>query len=516
MFSRMARNDLEPVLKDVPFLKDVPTRALKAAGKEASWYSVAAGWPLFEEGDPPEAIYFVLSGSLGAFRRGPDGSFELIGHIRAGEPVGEMALFSGEAHTASVFALRDTEIVRISRQGFDRLVRAEPGILQRLIRIILLRTKAQGKRASARSEPKVFTLVATSPTIDLALRARALRDALNKIGLRVAVIGETEGEDKPAAYFDQLERENDLVILHSTFDNIGWFRLAMRQADRIWVLARADARPSTPLLPDDPSPARRLRLVDLILLHHGSRPDAARTEEWQAAAGASRSFHWDRMDDSDCARLARIAAGRSVGLVLSGGGARAYAHIGVVRAMRERGLPIDFAGGASMGGVVAACVAMDWDDEEIDRRIRKGFVDSNPLGDFNLPVVGLVKGRRVDARLEEHFGAIRIEDMALPFFAVSTNLTQATVRIHRNGLLRKALRASIALPGILPPFIEDDDVLVDGAVMNNFPVNVMRDMHRGLVVGCDVARQPEGLPAEGFVNPPGFFGWVFRYGFSVT
>ena len=146
--------------------------------------------------------------------------------------------------------------------------------------------------------------------------------------------------------------------------------------------------------------------------------------------------------------------------------------------MRELGIPIDFAGGASMGAVVAGCVAMGWDDAEIDYRIRKGFVESNPLGDWNIPVVGMVKGHRVDARLKEHFGEAEIGDLELPFFAVSTNLTDGAYRVHRQGLLRRALRASIALPGILPPVIEQGEVLGDGSVLNYFPTDVMRELQR--------------------------------------
>src|SRR5690606_18411440 len=138
----------------------------------------------------------------------------------------------------------------------------------------------------------------------------------------------------------------------------------------------------------------------------------------------------------------------------------AYSHIGVIRAMRELNIPIDFAGGASMGAVVAACVAIGWSDDEIDRRIRKAFVETNPLGDYNLPVVGMVKGKRVNQRLQEHFGEIDIGDLRLPFFALSTNLASGEAKLHRSGLLRDALRATISLPGILPPFVDGNDILV--------------------------------------------------------
>ncbi len=512
-------SDVAPPLKAVPFLKDAPGRALKAAGKEATWFTVPAGWPLFEEGETADAIYFVLSGSLGAFRRSGEGRTEFIAHIRPGEPVGEMALFastrgSGVAatHTNSVYALRDTEILKISRTGFDRIVKANPGVLERLVRVVLLRLRHAGRR-STRAEPKVFALAAASPTIDLKLRARSLRDVLTGLGMKAVVVDESMGDGMPQAYFDELEAANDIVILTSSIGDNAWYRLSIRQADRIWVVGRADAKPSHPIMPEDHSPARQFKLIDVVLLHHGRRAMATTTQDWREATGAARVFHWSGVSGEDCDRLARVMSGRSIGLVLSGGGARAYAHIGVVRALREKGLPIDFAGGASMGAVVAACVAMGWDDDEIETRIRKAFVDSNPLGDWRMPVVSMVRGRRVKNRLKEHFSDARIGDLHLPFFALSTNLTTGKFEIHRDGLLREALRATISLPGILPPVVDGADILVDGAVLNNFPVDVMRDMHRGFIVGCDVARQPQGLDTSDFVDPPGFFEWVARHGF---
>lgn len=526
MFQRMAL-DVTPTLKSISFLKDVPGRAMKAAGREARWFSLPAGQALFEAGDCANEIFFVLSGALGAFRVGPDGRNEFIAHIRSGEPAGEMALFLGgidldgdgapddAPHSSSVYAIRDTELIAISRKGWERLVRAEPELLEAMIRVILHRLGKTGMR-DKRTAPKVFTLVTTSPSINILYRAKALKASVEAMGKSCTVIDETLGDEKPAAYFDQLERDHDVVILVSTIGDSPWYRLSIRQADRIWVVARADAKPSTPLMPDTHSPARALKLVDVLLLHHGDDRIGAKPVEWREAAGATRVFHWTGTDEAQCQRLARIMCGRSIGLVLSGGGARAYSHIGVVRAMRELGIPIDFVGGASMGAVIAACVAMGWNDAEIDDRIRRAFVDSNPLGDYTLPVVGMVKGLRVNARLKEHFGEAEIGDLALPFFAASTNLTTGSIHLHRSGLLRDALRATISLPGILPPVVEGQDILVDGAVFNNFPVDVMRDMHRGYVIGSDVTRQPRGLRPEEFTNPPGFFRWVLGHGFSAA
>lgn len=525
MFFSMGK-EFAPSLKNIPFLKDAPARALRAAGKEATWFSVPAGSPLFKVGEISDSIYFVLSGSLGTFRHTSDGNNEFIGHIRVGEPVGEMALFigsvdedgDGEAdkapHALSVYALRDTEMLEISRAGFRRLIKAEPEILEAMIRLILLRLRRAGSRSEG-AEPRVFGLVAASPTIELSLRAEALQKSLARMGVKAAIIDEEMGDDKPPTFFDEIEAKNDIVLLISPVADTYWYRTVVRQADRIWVIGRADARPSHPLMPEDKSPIRSFKLVDVVLLHHGGERKASRPAEWMDAAGAVRVFHWSKMEGPACDSLARVMAGRSVGLVLSGGGARAYAHIGAIRAMRERGIPIDFVGGTSMGGVIAACVAMGWDDDEIDRRIRKAFVESNPLGDYNLPVVGMVRGRRVNNRLKEHFGDAEIGDLRMPFFAVSTNLTDGNHFVHRRGLVWKALRASIALPGILPPVVDEGDLLVDGGVMNNYPVEVLRDLHRGYIIGSDVTRVRRGLNSDDFIDPPGFFSWVMRHGFSA-
>lgn len=510
-----------PDLKTIPLLKDVSQRAMRSAGKEARWFSLPAGQPLFLAGELADSIFFVVSGTLGAF----NANNEFVGHIRPGEPVGEMALFLGgvdtngdgktedKPHTGSVYALRDSEVVALSRTGWNRLVKSEPELLEGMIRIILRRLGRTGQRDMA-TVPKVYTLLATSPTIDLRMRARALREALMKFGQKVAIIDEVQGDEKPAAFFDALEQNNDTVILIAAIGDTSWFRLATRQADRIWVLARGDARPSVPLMPEDTSPAQRLKLVDVLLLHPGAERRAAQPQEWLDATGANRLFHWFGDSDADAMRLARVMAGRSVGIVLSGGGARAYSHIGAIRAIREKGIPIDFAGGASMGAVVAACVAMGWDDNEIDQRIRKAFVESNPLGDYNLPVVGMVRGKRVNARLLEHFGETDISDLKIPFYALSTNLTSGKVHLHRSGSLRQALRATISLPGILPPVVEGEDIFVDGAVLNNFPVDMMRDLHQGFIIGSDVSGQPEGLNREEFARPLTFWQWVARNGFS--
>ena len=201
----------------------------------------------------------------------------------------------------------------------------------------------------------------------------------------------------------------------------------------------------------------------------------------------SRRASFSDGSDADIDRLARVLTGQSVGLVLSGGAARAYAHIGAMRALKQRGVPIDFVGGVSMGAIIAAGLAMGWDDDELDRRIRKAFVETSPLDDIALPMIAMTHGDKVRERLTEHFGDRYIADLWLPFFCLSSNLTTGAYQLQ-DRLVREALTASSSLPGILPPVISGNDVLVDGAVMKNFPADVMRSIQLGPIVGVDVGR----------------------------
>src|SRR5262249_30663957 len=153
---------------------------------------------------------------------------------------------------------------------------------------------------------------------------------------------------------------------------------------------------------------------------------------------------------------------------------------------REIGIPLDLVGGASFGAIVAAGVASEWGDEELLERFREGFARSNPLSDYAMPFVALTKGRKVSRQLRAHFGDRRVEDLWRPFFTVAANLTPGSLSVLKEGAIWEALRASIALPGLLPPWIANGEVFVDGAVMNNLPADVMRSVDGGVIVAVDV------------------------------
>jgi NTE family protein len=156
---------------------------------------------------------------------------------------------------------------------------------------------------------------------------------------------------------------------------------------------------------------------------------------------------------------------------------------------------------------MAAGLALEWSQDELEARIRAAFVDSSPLSDIAMPIIAMTRGRKVEALLEEHYGDVEISDLALPFFCVSANITSNSYQVHRLGLLRRALRASISLPGVMPPVVQDGAVLVDGAVMKSFPADVMRAQHLGPVVGVDVSRA-RGVDPTILENPKSWWRWI--------
>jgi NTE family protein len=196
----------------------------------------------------------------------------------------------------------------------------------------------------------------------------------------------------------------------------------------------------------------------------------------------------------DIARLARRLAGKAVGLVLSGGGARGLAHVGVVDELRRAGIVIDRVGGTSMGAVIAGLVVLGMDPADMLAVARRELVTRRPFGDLTWPRHGLVRGARLDASLRRAFGAARIEDQRMPLFTVSVDLVAAEKVVHRRGPIAEAVALSVRLPGIVPPRRVGDQLHVDGGVLDNLPIGVMAAEGEGPVLGVDIA-EPFGLGA---------------------
>lgn len=477
-------------------------RVFDHRASQASWFALTGGEPLFAAGDEADSLYLLRSGRLGVFHRAEGQPPQFLGVIRPGEPVGEMALIAGTPHSADVVALRDSEILALPREAFFEVARTEPDVMIHLSRLML--SRARDHSSNAAGEPTVFGFVGA--------RARPIRAFVERVAAAVVGMGHTcQVIDETALrsaseWFSRVEDSHDYVLYVAEADQPAWAALCARQVDRLFIVGDALTAPP-PVVPSRSLEGQNHQFTDLILLRDARMDRPANTAIWVNALEPGRWFHVREGHEADSARIARILTGTAVGLVLSGGGARAYAHIGVVRALNEMQVPLDFLGGASMGAVVAAGPALDWSDEELDARIRTAFVKSNPLSDIAVPIVAMTRAGKVARLLYDAYGDIDIADMPRPFFAVSSNLTTGRLEVHRRGLLRRAMRASIAIPGVMPPVVIDGQVLVDGAVVKNFPTDVMRQLNAGPIIGSDMS-QVRGVDPTALENPPSWWRWI--------
>ena len=480
------RSDLHGTLSALPLFAGIDPATVRAIAAEVEWLSLPGGSTLFTVGEIPDSMYVVLSGCLGAFSSAVDGRpARLMGRIVAGDAVGEMGLISGRARTATIVALRDTELARISREAFDRVITRHPQAMLRIAQLTVDRLESSQSGGPSRAHAaRTFTIIPQSLEVDAAGFATNLVAALVRVG-RTQLVWSVRGADHTSHWFNLVEAANDYVVYVADAVDSTWSKLCVRQADALLLLAHADD-------PVAPWPAlaapRELYTTapqrsELVLLHDDViNPGSA--QRWLALLPGTTHHHVRHTDD--ISRVARLLTGRAVGLVMSGGGARGFAHIGIVKALREANIPIDLVGGTSMGAIIAAGVAAGWDVPELRERLWRSFVKTNPLRDYTLPVVSLVSGRKVSKLLQREFGDGGIEDLPLSFFCVSSNLTTGHMSVHRAGPVWRWLRASVAIPGVLPPVLHNGEVLVDGGAMNNLPVDCMRELGRGPVIGCDV------------------------------
>jgi NTE family protein len=485
-----ARLRLRRALLRAPLFADLDSKSMAAIEHELTQLVLPGGTPLFHQGEPADAVYVVTSGCLGVFRHDDDDAAEggpaLIAEITPGNLVGEMSLLSHGKRTRSVAALRDSEVWRLSQASFDNLTSHHPEVLPTLMRAVAVRNVMTPVKR--RRQPRTFALLPAGSNVPSGRFSVLLEAALARLGGEVQVLGQNSLEQDPE-WFARCELDNAFVLYRADPGLTPWTQLCLRQADCLVVIRNADSDEPTrlPFEIEAAQPGAVFhRRRELVLLHEGHDPKPG-TTAGQLAGGMYGQHHHIRLDlPSDFDRLARLITGHAVGIVMAGGGARAFTHIGVIKALRASGVPVDQVGGTSMGAIVGAAIAARWSDEELRTRFRRSFVTVNPLSDYTLPFVSLFGGRRVTALLRSAFGELDIEDLVLPYYCVTANLTTANADTHTTGRLWRWLRASVSLPGVLPPFNDAGQVHVDGGVIDNLPVRVMRRQGRGLTIAVDI------------------------------
>jgi NTE family protein len=464
------------------FLRDLEPLAAEAQQRE-----LRRGEILVRQGEPSDTLYFVLSGRFAVHL---EGVAEPTAEIGQGQPIGEIGFFAGLPRSATVTALRDSSVLAITRERFQKISQSSPEI-----RDTVVASLARRLSESVNPAVRVPTLVRTVAVLPAgsSLASRRFVDLLREVfGSATRAVFVTEMEiaarfagaslDDPAIsrWLNSLESESDFVFYIADQTLTPWTEKCVRQADAILLVASAGA--STDCNPSElfafgvhPPSSRRL-----VILHETRAKVVSGTTSWLGARDVFMHHHIALEDAADVQRLCRFLSGRAVGFVAGGGGALGSAHLGVYKAFCEAGADFDILGGTSVGAAMTAALAYGVDAERADDGTHNIFVRSRAFRRPTLPRYGLIDHKVFDRALRAEYGDVAIEDLWKPFFAVSSNLSDHKPRVHRRGLVWHAVRASGSVPGVLPPFFTNaGEMLVDGALMDNVPLAPMKVLKTG-------------------------------------
>jgi NTE family protein/lysophospholipid hydrolase len=468
---------------------------------------VPGGDSLFKQGDAGDSLYIVINGRLRVIFSREDNQEEIIAELGRDEMVGEMALLTGENRSATVRALRDTTLIRLSNEGCYYIAERHPFIVLQMARTLAMRL-ATRNRAAIMTTPVVnIALIPTSTDVQLSQFADHFAIALGKIGSVLHlnshrfydiqekkeiqhISPDVRDTIKFENWLNEQESQYRFIVYEAEATASNWTQRCIRQADRILLIGESHL-PSLPSRLEsellDPKARRTMASVELVLVHPQIETAFKDSIKWLEKRHVTTHHHVRDGSPSDFDRLARLLTGQAIGLALGGGGLRGLAHLGVMRALQESGFSIDSIGGTSLGAIMAAQFALGWDYETMVRNNVKMWRDSWPMNDYTIPFMACLEGQKLDQALKAMCGDVRIEDLPLNYFCVSTNLTTANIAVHREGMLWKRLRASCALPGIVPPEFDKEFMLVDGAVLNNVPGDIMKRLCGGTVIAVDVS-----------------------------
>ncbi|TVR77474.1 MAG: hypothetical protein EA409_11725 [Saprospirales bacterium] len=484
----------------------VDSMVIEEFADELEWMELKAGSVLLREGERTDSLFFVISGRLVATRIDHKLEQKRLGDIIRGETIGEMALLTNEPRFATVTAIRDSILVQLSKATFSKVINKYPEVIVNISRTIVDRLKKvqvakEGAPVNLCFVPihefeETHSVIRslyeyTGQRRKTALLTRAL--ASKDLGLEPEKLNQQAGDiyKRLAAWLYDEEIENDFTFFVCESNTRHWNTIGIRQADHVILVGDSTRRPDLTGM-DELVKINSSTRCSLLLIHPSDTDYPRNTDKWLAIRPwVKNNYHLKLGEAGAIGRISRLLTDRGIGVVFAGGGAKGFSHVGILKAMKEYGLQMDMVGGASVGSVVAGCAAMN---QPIDfmTRVNRLQAHYNPFKDLNfLPYYSLVLGKRMKKMLimglEEFTGdaAFKMEDLWLPMYAVAANYSRAKEEIFTKGELFTAMLASSAIPGVMPPIIYNNEILVDGGTMNNFPVDIMRKRLADKVIGID-------------------------------
>ncbi len=460
------------------------------------------GEVLVRQGEEADALFIVVSGRFDVRLAGRETP---VAEIGPGSPIGEIAFLAGGTRTATVTAVRDSIVLRIGRVEFERLCEQAPQIWRTLTATLAGRLADQtaGRNPSLIDTARTIAVIPAGPGAIPPRFLELLHQAFASVGRTIlldsgnlaSIVGGSVRDlasGQATEAFNALESAHDFVFFVADQELTEWSEKAIRQADL--VLRIGTSLPSVSGdIPENAHERLAARLLKAsahrLVLVHPQRLAPEGTRHWLGARAIAMHHHVAMTDRADVDRLCRFVTGRALGLVACGGGAFCAAHTGLYKALVGSGIAFDIMGGTSGGSAMAAAFAMGQPPDEIVRSTHDIFVANRALRRFTWPRYSLLDHTHFDRLLARHYQGIDIEDLWIPYFAVSTNLSRYALHKHVAGDLWSAIRASGSIPALLPPFYtEDGQMLVDGCLLDNVPIRLMHELKRGpnIVIAFEV------------------------------
>ncbi len=471
---------------------------LETVSGQLAFVELPVGAALFRQGDTASDVYFLIHGRLRVLVAGPDGRATPSGDMTPGDTVGESALLSDAPRDSTIIAIRNSTLIRMTRQQFEQTLQEHPEVAISVMRTMMARSRDAKTVRQIPTPPGTICIIPISDNIDALQFAREFYQTRIDLGDHATLLHEQDPVGTRSAVTDMEEQPRQA---HNSFIMVAdrtvtdWSQTCIDLADEIVLVADAAAKPDVTEIELALPTSSEFCSVDrtLVLLHQPEVRSPSGTALWLNGRTLKRHIHVRRNNPSDMRRFTRLITGRGVGIVLSGGGARGLAHIGVLDGLAEAGIEIDIVGGTSIGSIIGTLYAMEIRGAAMRDAAKRAFIDGgNPVGDYNiLPFVSISRGERarrvnesvVDEVLGRHAG---IEDCWINLFMIAADYSASTEAVLCQGPLVKSLLASYAIPGILPPIVIDTHLYIDGGTVNNLPIDVMERQGVGQIIAVDV------------------------------
>jgi CRP-like cAMP-binding protein len=501
----ISAEQLREILQHHELFAELSDMVVDTLARSAERVFVGAGTEILGKGKVPEAAYFVEHGRVRC-----DWGLDrpMLGDLGRGDAFGLASVLGQQPMSGDVFALRDTRLIRLPAVELPLAVSRHPELLiafSRWQRHAALRSHGMG---SARGLPNAFSILPLDEDPMVERAEEMLFEAFGRVAGAAKIVDDVrvsqllgpsasgvDFELAPQGLLDWCEEQEaagSCLFFAADPRDTAWTRWCLRQTDKVVVVVGADADIDLQAL-DRRFAGRKLAgspvQVSLILVHPAGTEVPRATHRWHELSCLRSHHHVRAGEKRDFERAARRLCERGVGVVLGGGGARGFAHIGVLHALEEAGIVVDHIGGTSMGSIMGASYARGWSPTQILEIVAGVFKSSRAVIDLDVPMVAMLSGVRLDRVLRSLFDDLDIGDLWLPFYAISASLTRARMVVHDRGPVWQALRASASLPGVFPPVQTDGHLLVDGGVVNNVPRGAgVRFEHAGALGLGDAAQ----------------------------